>query len=74
MKMGKHQMSKITDKPIFDLIKQHYRPHDAHREFAQGFAAYQAGHLHNPHEADSISAQAWDLGVEAAMHYWRATA
>ena len=51
-------MSKITDKLIFDLIKQHYRPYDAHREFAQGFAAYQAG----PHETDSISAQAWDLG------------
>ena len=67
-------MSKITDKLIFDLIKQHYRPYDTHREFAQGFAAYQAGHLHNPHEADSISAQAWDLGVEAAMHYRRATA
>ena len=54
-------MSKITDKLIFDLIKQHYRPYDTHREFAQGFAAYRAGHLHNPHEADSISAQAWDL-------------
>jgi hypothetical protein len=56
-------MSKITDKLIFDLIKQHYRPYDTHREFAQGFAAYQTGHLNNPHEADSISAQAWDVSI-----------
>ena len=67
-------MSKITDKLIFDLIKQHYRPYDAHEEFGQGFSAYQTGNFCNPHEADSISAQAWDLGVEAAMHYKRATA
>ena len=72
--MGSNAVSKITDKLIFDLIKQHYRPYDGHEEFGRGFAAYQAGHVDNPHEADSISAQAWDRGVEAAMHYRIATA
>lgn len=67
-------MSEITDRLIFNLIKQHYRPYDRHEEFGRGFAAYQAGNVDNPHEADSISAQAWDLGAQAAMHYRRATA
>ena len=67
-------MTKITDKLTLDLIKQHYRPYDAHEEFGRGFSAWQAGNFRNPHEADSISAQAWDLGVEAAMRCARATA
>ena len=58
-------MSKITDKLIFDFIKFHYRPYDTHEEFGRGFSAYQAGNFRNPHEADSVSAQAWDRGVEA---------
>ena len=74
VKMGSNAVSKITDRLIFDLIKQHYRPYDRHAEFGRGFAAYQAGAFDNPHEADSISAQAWDLGVQAAMHYSKATA
>ena len=36
-------MSKITDKLIFELIKQHYRPYDTHEEFRRGFSAYQVG-------------------------------
>ena len=60
-------MSKITDKLIFDLIKQHYRPYDGHEEFGRGFAAYQTGNFCNPHEADSISAWAWDHREEAAI-------
>ena len=72
--MGSNAVSKITDKLIFDLIKQHYRPYDTHPEFGRVFAAYQVGTVDNPHEADSISAQAWDRGVEAAMHYRIATA
>jgi hypothetical protein len=67
-------MSAITNKLIFDLIKHQYRPYDAHEEFGRGFSAYQAGNFRNPHEADSISAQAWDRGVEAAMHYEKAAA
>jgi hypothetical protein len=67
-------MSKITDKLIFDLIKQHYRPFDAHEEFGRGFSAYNEGNFNNPHEADSVAAQAWDLGLEAAMRCKRATA
>jgi hypothetical protein len=72
--MGSNAVSKITDKLIFDLIKQHYRPYNTHEEFGRGYLAYQAGNFANPHEADSISARAWDLGVEAAMHCERATA
>jgi hypothetical protein len=62
-------MSAITNHLILDLIKRHYRPYDTHEEFRRGFSAYQAGNFRNPHRADSISAQAWDHGVEAAMHY-----
>lgn len=67
-------MSEITDKLIFELIKHHYRPYDTHEEFGRGFSACQAGNYGNPHEADSISAQAWDRGVEAATHYQKAIA
>ncbi len=67
-------MSKITAKLIFELIKQQYCPYDTHEEFRRGFSAYQAGNCRNPHKADSIAARAWDHGVEAAMHYAKATA
>ena len=60
-------MSAITNKLIFELIKQHYRPYDTHAEFVRGVSACQTGDFRNPHEAESISAQAWDRGVEAAM-------
>lgn len=72
--MGDSTMGVITNKLIFDLIKQHYRPYDTHEEFRRGFSAYQVGNFRNPHKADSISAQAWDLGARAAMLYERATA
>lgn len=62
-------MSEITDKLILDLIKRFYRPFDSHEEFKKGFSAYQAGDFRNPYPAGSISAQAWDHGIEAAMHY-----
>ena len=61
-------MSKLTDERlIFDFIRQQYRPFDTHEEFIRGFSAYRAGFASNPHQADSISAEIWDLGVEAAM-------
>ena len=59
---------------IFDCIKQHYRPYDTHAEFGRGFSACLAGDFRNPHEAESISAKAWDRGVEAAMVYKKASA
>jgi hypothetical protein len=71
---GDSTMSAITDRLILSFIKRQYCPYDAHEEFGRGFSAYQAGNFHNPHEADSVSAQAWDRGVEAAMLYERATA
>ena len=67
-------MSAITNKLIFDLIKQNYRPYDTHAEFSRGFSACEAGDFRNPHEADSVSAQAWDRGVEAATVYKKASA
>jgi hypothetical protein len=72
-KWGQH-MSAITNKLIFELIKQNYRPYDTHAEFVRGFSACQAGDFRNPHEAESISALAWDRGVEAAMVFKKATA
>ena len=66
-------MSKITNKLILDLIKQHYRPYDTHADFGRGFSACEAGDFRNPHEAESVSAQARDRGVEAAMVYKKAT-
>jgi hypothetical protein len=56
------------------FIKRQYHPYDTHHEFGRGFAAYQAGNFRNPHEANCVSAQAWDHGVEAAMHCAKATA
>lgn len=66
-------MSEKTEKPILDLIKQHYRPYDTHEEFRRG-SAYQVGCFRNPHMPGSIAAQAWDCGAKAAMHYAIATA
>ena len=59
--IGEIAVSKITDNLIFDFIKQHYRPYDLHEAFGEGFLAYQAGNLRNPHEADSI----WGAGCNA---------
>jgi hypothetical protein len=67
-------LSEITNQLILDPIKRQYQPFDTHEQFARAFAAYQTGDFRNPHEADSVSAQAWDLGVEAAIRYARATA
>jgi hypothetical protein len=72
--IGGNDMGQIDPRLIFDFIKQQYRPYDAHEEFDRGFSAYQDGIFNNPHEADSISARAWDLGAEAAMRYQRAMA
>ena len=66
-------MSAITNKLIFDLITQNYHPYDRHAEFGRGFSACQSGDVDNPHEADSVSAKAWDRGVEAARMFKRAT-
>ena len=66
---GDSTMSVITNKLIFDLIKQHYCPYAS-----RGFTAYQVGNFRNPHSPDSVSAQAWDLGAQAAMLYEGATA
>jgi hypothetical protein len=74
LESGGQHLSAITNKLILDLIKQHYRPYDTHAEFGRGFSACQAGELRNPHEAESVSAQAWDRGVEAAMVFRKATA
>ena len=72
--MGDSTMSVVTNKLIFDLIKQHYCLNATHEEFSRGFTAYQVGNFRNPHSPDSVSAQAWDLGAQAAMLYERATA
>ena len=53
----------------FFSASSQYSPYDTHEEFGRGFSAYQAGNFRNPHEADSISAQAWDQGVDAANRY-----
>lgn len=66
-------MSTITDRLIFDFIKRQYSPYDTHEEFERGFSAYQSGEFINPHEAASVSARAWDLGLEPAMRCNRAT-
>ena len=52
---------------ISDLVNRHYHPYASYEEFYRGFSAYQNGNCVNPHEANSIFAQAWDHGVEVAM-------
>ena len=66
-------MRAITNKLIFDLITQNYRPYDTHAEFGRGFSACQSGDFQNPHEAESVSAKAWNHGVEAAIVFKKAT-
>ncbi len=67
-------MSRAIDKLILDFIKRQFHPYDTHEEFGRGFSAYESGDCRNPHQADSISAQAWARGVEAAMNFKKATA
>jgi hypothetical protein len=67
-------MSKVIDRLILDFIKRQFHPYDTHEEFRRGFSAYEAGDCRNPHQPDSISAQAWTQGVQAAMNYKKATA
>jgi hypothetical protein len=62
-------MTEITDKLILDFIKRFYRPFDSHEEFKKGFSAFHARDFRNPYCSGSLSAQAWDYGIEAAIHY-----
>ena len=55
------------------LIAADYAPYDKFPEFAEGYAAYLAGRVHNPH-GSSVAGQAWDRGAECAMRAQRWTA
>lgn len=50
-----------------DEILQSYAPYNSRPEFSQGMAAYACRSTTNPYPADSIAAQAWARGFEAAM-------
>jgi hypothetical protein len=50
-----------------DEILQSYTPYNGRPEFREGMAAYACGSTANPYPADSIAAQAWARGFEAAV-------
>jgi len=62
-------MTEITDRQIIDFIKRFYRPFRSHEEFKKGFSALHTGDFLNPYCSGSLSALAWDCGIEAAIHY-----
>ena len=62
-------MTEITDKLILDFIKRFYRPFNSYEEFKKGFSAFYARDFRNPYCSGSLSAQAWDYEIEAAIHY-----
>jgi hypothetical protein len=55
----------------FNEIVAEYAPYDKQDGFRQGFDAYRVGNYSNPYIADSVSAQAWDRGLECAMRFER---
>ena len=61
-----------TPDDILTGICAAYAPYNAMPEFQHGFDAYRRGDT-NPHNADSVEAQAWDRGANAAMQYARQT-
>lgn len=48
-----------------------YPVYNARQEFGEGFVAYQFGRTSNPHNPNSVAAQAWDRGCEASMRIAR---
>jgi hypothetical protein len=57
---------------ISGMILAQYQPYDQLPEFHEGAKAYRAGNYSNPHDPNSVSAQAWDRGLEWAMRVERA--
>jgi Protein of unknown function (DUF3363) len=51
---------------VLTRIVKEYAPYDAMPEFRVGFESHARGFYGNPYDADSVAAQAWDRGLEAA--------
>ena len=54
-----------------DIVKG-YAPYNTMITFKAGFEAYQCGIYQCPFDPNSVAAQAWDRGLEAAMRASRA--
>jgi hypothetical protein len=52
-------------------LRESYAPFCRFPAFDKGFAAYEGGNFRNPHDPNSEDAQAWDRGLECAMHWHR---
>jgi hypothetical protein len=65
----------VTD-AILKRIVEAYRPYNTYVAFKEGYRTYQlSGSVSgNPYDGDSVDAQAWDRGANAAMLYGRALA
>jgi hypothetical protein len=48
-----------------------YRPYNSMQAFHDGWNDYEAGHYLCPFRRDSVEAQAWDRGQNAAMRWLR---
>jgi hypothetical protein len=60
-----------TPTTVLTHIVKEYAPYDAMPEFRVGFESHARGLYGNPYNADSVAAQAWDRGLEAASRYAR---
>jgi hypothetical protein len=52
-------------------IRAEYKPYDRFAEFEIGWTDYLTRRMRNPYGADSVAAQGWDRGAEAAMKWQR---
>jgi hypothetical protein len=51
---------------VLTFIVKECAPYDAMPEFRVGFDSHARGFYGNPYDANSVAAQAWDRGLEAA--------
>lgn len=63
-------LNKFNDYELSAICEQ-YLPHNTHAVFYQGFVAYRLGQHRNPYDLNSVTAQAFDRGQQAAMRYSR---
>jgi hypothetical protein len=57
---------------VLNLTEQdigRYAPYHSYPEFKEGYEAYLSSDWHCPYDLKSVSAQAWDRGLECALRH-----
>jgi len=57
------------DQERLTQLRESYAPYCRFPAFDKGFAAYEGGNFRNPDDPNTGDAQAWDRGLECAMHW-----